>query len=130
VIRGGIETEGSMPAEENKAIVRRYVAEVWGKHNLAVVDELFAPEYTDLVAIHANTTGREGLKRNLIGFLDAFPDARVTVNDLIAEGDRVVWRWTLQGTHLGEFRGIPATGREITWTGMIIWRILEGHIVE
>jgi steroid delta-isomerase-like uncharacterized protein len=74
--------------------------------------------------------GREGVKQFFTYFFSAFPDLQLTVEDILAEGDRVVTRWTMRGSHHGEFFGIPATGRQVTVTGMDIWRIADGKAAE
>jgi predicted ester cyclase len=61
-------------------------------------------------------------------FWAAFPDGELFVEDVVAEGDRVAWRWTHRGTHRGEFMGIAGTGRSVTWTGITIWRVADGRI--
>lgn len=120
-----------MSVEENKAIVKRFVKEVLNERNLAVVDELCAADFV----WHApggleQVRGPERLKRLLTGFSTTFPDLRVTIEDLIAEGDKVVVRSTRTGTHRGEYRGIAATGKRATWTWVSIHRIVGGKIVE
>jgi steroid delta-isomerase-like uncharacterized protein len=117
-------------SEENKALVRLYADEVFNKRNYEVLDQIMAFNFLDHVAIHGKVGGREGFKQFLCLLHAAFPDGQVRVEDLIAEGDKVVWRWTLRGTHRGEFRGIAPTGKLVTWTGIIIWRMAEGQIVE
>jgi steroid delta-isomerase-like uncharacterized protein len=107
-----------MSVEENKAIVRRYIEEVLNNGNLGAVDELFAPEMHEMV------------KQIAASFLAAFPDRHETIEALVADGDRVVACWTWHGTHLGEFEGIPATGRQITRTGMAFYHLRGGKIIE
>ncbi len=119
-----------MPIEENKAIVRRYVDEVFNKGGWTALDDIMAPNYIDHVAFHSQKSSREAFKQTFSAFRAAFPDGVVKVEDVIAEDDRVVWRWSWLGTHQGEFRGIAPTDKQITWTGIIIWRIVEGQIVE
>jgi len=117
-----------MPAEANKAIVRRYLEAVWNERDLSLVEEVVAPTMVQHIA--GVTPGRAGVKQffGMIGA--AFPDARMTIEDVIAEGDRVAWRFTIHATHTGPFRGIPATGKAVTITGMNIARMAEGQIVE
>jgi steroid delta-isomerase-like uncharacterized protein len=116
-------------SERNKAQVRRVYEEVWSRGNLDVVDELAA---SDLV-IHASSQdiqGREDAKRYVAAFRAGFPDLHFTVEDQIAEGDKVVTRWTARGTHTGEFQGIPPTGREIKLAGTDFERLIDGKTVE
>ena len=117
-----------MSTEDNKALVRRWYEE-FNQRNLARVDELFTPDY---VYHNPPTTlhGREEFKQFLSLYLTAFPDARFTVEDELAEGDLVASRSTLRGTHQGEFMGIPPTGKPVTVTGMSIDRIVGGKFVE
>ena len=105
-----------MSASDNKAIVRRYFEEGLNQKNRAVLDELLADETL----------------RQLVTSTQAnpFPDLHRTVEDLIAEGDKVVARQTNRGTHLGDYMGIPATGKRVTFTAIAILRIADGKIVE
>ncbi len=119
-----------MSTEELKAIVRRYIEEVWNNGNLALIDELFAPDWINHTPSIGQTAGREGLKQLIAGFRAAAPDLHLTINDMIAAGDRVVTRWTAQGTHQGEVLGVPPTGKLITGTAIVIDRIVDGRIVE
>ncbi len=117
-----------MSTEDNKALVRRWY-EDFNQRNLARVDELFTPDY---VYHNPPTTlhGPEEFKQFLSLYLTAFPDARFTVEDELAEGDRVASRSTFHGTHQGEFMGIPPTGKPVTVTGIGIDRIVGGKFVE
>jgi steroid delta-isomerase-like uncharacterized protein len=120
-----------MSVDQNKEIVRRYSEQFWGSGDEAVADELFAEAIVDhSPAIPDQPPGREGEKRALAVFRSAFPDLRVTTEDIIAEGDKVVLRWTARGTHRGELPGLPATGQEATLKGIDILRLAEGRIVE
>jgi steroid delta-isomerase-like uncharacterized protein len=117
-----------MPTEDNKALVSYYIDEVWNKQNLAVIDDLIVEGYVQ--HIPGVPPGRAGVKQFFTLIRQAFPDARMTIEDLIAEGDRVVWRWTIRGTHTGTFRGIPPTNKPILITGMSILRVENGRFVE
>jgi steroid delta-isomerase-like uncharacterized protein len=118
-----------MSTENNKALVRRFYEEVFNQRNLALVDHLFT---TTHVFHNPPTTlhGREEFKQLLSVYITAFPDARFTVEDEIAEGERVASRYTFRGTHQGELMGIPPTGKPVTVTGMIINRIVNGKSEE
>ncbi len=116
-----------MSVEENKAIFRRIVEEGFNKGNLAIVDELVA---TDHVNHTDNVRGPEEYKQFITVYRTAFPDLHMTVEDQIAEGDKVVNRWTSRGTHKGDLMGIPPTGKQTTVTGMYVARIIGGKIVE
>jgi len=117
-------------AEDNKAMMRRWVEEGVNHGRLAAYDEVFA----DHVLSHAhNRVERRtlaDLRQGNVAVRAAFPDRHRTVDDLIAEGDRVVLRFTDRGTHLGEYAGYPPTGQPMTLTGILIWRVQEGKVVE
>lgn len=121
-----------MLSETNKTVSRRFFEEVFGKGKLNVLDEL-------IVKDHVNsgpgtppglTPGPEGTKQLVTMYRNAFPDLRFTIDEQIAEGDKVVTRWTGYGTHKGELVGIPATGKSSTVTGISIDRIVNGKIAE
>lgn len=116
--------------ESNRAIARRFFAEVWSGGSEAVAEELLAPTYVGHLAGNPEPLDRAGWFAFYRAFRQAFPDARFTVEDAIAEGDQVVLRLTMRGTHQGVFNGIPATGRAVTVSGVSIERIVEGRIVE
>lgn len=115
---------------ENKALVRRFYEEVWGNHSLDALDELVTTDAVDHELPPGLPPGREGMKAFLGMFLSAFPDTKMTVEDALAEGDKVATRWSATGTHTGELMGIPATGKQINVTGLDINRISGGKIVE
>lgn len=118
-----------MSVEQNKALDRRYVGEVLDKGNLAVIDEIMAPNYVGHVPGFP-PSDREGDKQLIAMFRAAFPDLHFTLEDQIGEGDKVVHRLTGRGTHKGEFQGIPPTGKQVTVTGININRFAEGKVVE
>jgi predicted ester cyclase len=123
--------EQTMSAEENKLAERRLYEEVWNKRNLAAIDELIAP---NVVEHNPNTPsqgpGLEGYRQSIESILTTFPDMKVTLEDLIAEGDKVVARWRASGTHLGEGATIPPTNKQVTITGIDILRYEGGKRVE
>jgi steroid delta-isomerase-like uncharacterized protein len=114
-------------SEQNKVIARRCIEELFNRGNYAVVDELFASDY---IGYPDRIVGPKGVKQAVTTLRHAFPDVRLIVEDLIAEGDRIVIRWTAHGTHEGEYEGIPATGKQATVTGIYIERIANGKFVE
>src|SRR5437868_2420168 len=119
-----------MSTEENKAIVRRFV-QVWGKGSLNTVDELAAPNLSVSYPLLPETVhGPEAFKQVLLMVRSGLPDADASIEDEIAEGDKVVVRWRMGGTHTGELMGIPPTGKQVTWTGITIYRLTDGKIVE
>jgi steroid delta-isomerase-like uncharacterized protein len=116
-------------SEENKRIARKVFEDVLTERNLAVVDEFVATDYvghTPLLELH----GPEGAKQFDAMLHQAFPDLEITVEDQIAEGDKVATRWTARGTHEGEFQNIPPTGRRVEFSGIAIFRIADGEFVE
>jgi steroid delta-isomerase-like uncharacterized protein len=120
-----------MSSEGDEAIVRRLFEEAWSKGNLAVIDEVIAPNYVNhSPLVPGLPPGSEGVKLSTQGLRNAFPDIHYTIEDMIAEGDKVVTRWIARGTHKGEFLGIPATGKEGEATGISIMRVVGAKIVE
>ena len=121
-----------MSTEQNKTIVRRYWEEVWNQGNLAVVDELIAADFDGHPAPSDADFGRGPAgQKQLVGlYRGAFPDLRMTIDDMVGDGERVVLRWTARGTNTGEMMGMPATGKPSTVTGIVINRLAAGKIVE
>jgi steroid delta-isomerase-like uncharacterized protein len=119
-----------MSTEENKALYRRWFEEVVSGGNLALVDELLASDYVLHFPGVPAPVDREGHKQLVMMFRTGFPDWNETVEDVIAEGDKVVIRVTGRGTHQGGFQGIPPTGNRVTATGVGIGRIEDGRITE
>jgi len=117
-------------SEENKAIARRFFKEVWNEGNLSAIDELAAANYEDHNQPPGMPSGIEGVKQTIAMYQTAFPDTRMTVEDEFAQGDRVVIRWTARGTHTGELMGIPPTGKQVTVTGIDVYRVAGGKLVE
>jgi steroid delta-isomerase-like uncharacterized protein len=105
-------------------IARRFVAGAWNAGNLALVDDLIHRDYV----VPGVGAGPEAVKKNIITFRTGFPDLQWVIEDVIAEGDKVVLRLTLHGTHLGEFHGIPATGKQVTMQEIVIWEVRDGQI--
>ena len=120
-----------MSAEEDKALARRVIEEMFNKGNLDVADELLAPEYVDHdPAMPEDVRGPEGFKEYVRAYRSAFSDLHIRIEDQIAEGDKVVTRWTGTGTHDGDLAGIAPTGNQVTLPGMEIVRISGGKLVE
>jgi steroid delta-isomerase-like uncharacterized protein len=116
-------------AEENKALVRRFVEEFWNEGNTATADELMAID----AEIHMPTgevVNLDELKSFAAAWRGSFPDWHSTFEELIAEGDRVAERWTGRGTHRGELQGIAPTGKRVEAPGSVFYRIVGGKIVE
>ena len=119
-----------MQTEENKALMHRFYEEI-SKGNLAVVDELIAADVVEHSSfVPEQAPGRQGTLELFTMIRAAFPDLRVTVEDMVAEGDKVVARGTFGGTHKGEFMGIAPTGKQITIGVIEIVRIAGGKMVE
>lgn len=119
-----------MSAEENKALVRRYVEEVVNQGNLDLLDEIFAPGFVEYGADTDQVSGVEDSKQFFDMLRSGFPDFQGTIEDLFAEGDKVVLRFTFRGTHQGEFMGIAPTAKQVTMSGIDIFRIADGKVVE
>jgi len=115
--------------EKNKVVVRRLVESV-NTRNWALLDEVMAPDYVDHYALPGQKSGREGYREAFISTTNAFPDFQFTIEDMIAEGDKVVVRMTFSGTHKGEFAGISPTNKRVTYTHIRILRIVGGKFVE
>jgi steroid delta-isomerase-like uncharacterized protein len=119
-----------MSAETNKSILRRFFVELFNSGDLGVADEIVALNYVNHNAAPGETPGRDGLKEFVTLLRTAFPDLQFTIEDQIAEGDKVVTRFTVTGTHQGEFAGIPATGKPIQVMCTNIHRVTGGQIEE
>ncbi len=121
-----------MDLEANRVAVRRFVEEVQSQHRLDLVDELFDPDYIDH-AVPVGMPPAQGtgyFKQFFTMMLQAMPDARATIHDQIAEGDKVTTRKTFHGTHQGEFMGIPPTGKEVELLVIDIFRVTGGKLSE
>ena len=118
-----------MSTEQDKMLARRLFEEIWNSKNLAVMDELVAPNFVFHNAVKT-LYGPEDYKRFAMSYHNAFPEARFTVEDVIAEGDTVALRWVARGAHSGELLGIPPTGKQVTVSGITITLISNGKSVE
>ena len=119
-------------AFENKARILRYWEEVWNQRKLALVEAFTAPEYRDHTP-HRTTEVRPGAvghTQSIVDCLTAFPDLEVAIEELIAEGDLVMVRTTWRGTHQGPFWEIPPTGRPVSCSSIVIFRLAFGQLVE
>jgi steroid delta-isomerase-like uncharacterized protein len=116
-----------MTTDDNKALVQRFFEEVINQRNLAALDQFAHPGGVN----HTVPPGMPQESNQFLGqYLNAFPDVKATVEDLMADGDKVVARVSYRGTHQGAFRGIPPTGKQIAVTGINIFRIANGKLVE
>jgi predicted ester cyclase len=115
-------------SEANKALVRRVIEELFTKHNLALIDEFF-PDCVYRAPGVGELRG-EAYRQFLTQVLAAFPEGRWTVEDQVAESDKVVTRWSFTGIHRGDLMGIAPTGKQVTTSGVMIDRIVGGKIAE
>ena len=121
-----------MSAEDNKALCRRFFQELWIQKNLAVADELLAANFVDHTpgSPPGLPPGPAGHQQFAVLYFTAFPDIRAIIEDMVAEGDKVVTRWRVQGTNTGSLFGMPATNKSATFMGVTINRIADGKIAE
>lgn len=122
--------EDVMTTEENKAIYREFLEEVFNKGRLDKLDEFLDPEYVFRDAPLGTPEGPEAIKQVVSMFRSAFPDLKITIEELVAEGDKVCARSTTRGTHQGVLFGVPATGKAVTMKGLTMVRISDGRLVE
>jgi steroid delta-isomerase-like uncharacterized protein len=116
-------------SEENKRIVKRLVKEAWTGKNVGAVDELVSEDYVEY-APFGTLRGIGDYKEGIQMFNSAFPDLKIKVEDMLAEGDRVAFRMTATGTHKGSFMDVPGSGAKVTFSGIDITRIEDGKVVE
>jgi steroid delta-isomerase-like uncharacterized protein len=118
-------------SEHNKAIVRRLFTELWNNGNLSVADEVFAPNYAHYDPSTPDFgRGPDSEKKRAALYRAAFPDLHLTIEDVIAEGETVMTRWSCRGSHKGDLNGIAPTGKHITISGVTVARVSNGKIVE
>lgn len=120
-----------MSTEENKALIRLIIEEALNNKNLSLLDEHFSPDYIMYAHGGEGLKGLEAFKQFITLFTNAFPDFHQTINDIIAEGDKVTCRITLTGTHTGsDFMGKAPTGKHFTYSAIAIYRIAGGKCTE
>jgi len=119
-----------MAAEQNKILLRRYVEEVWEKQNLDAIDDFLSPFYKRHRSPNTPALTREGQRQLLSQFRTAFPDIQITIEEIIAEDDRIAFRSTMRGTHQAEFLGIAPTGKKITVSLLDMIHIENGKFIE
>ncbi len=119
-----------MSTEKNKTTIRRVFKEVFNKGTLAMIPELIAPNYVFRSPLGMEFKGPEGFKQMVTISRTAFPDLRLTIDDILAEGDMVAIRYTLRGSHKGDFGGIAPTGKQLEITGALFVRLAGGKEVE
>jgi steroid delta-isomerase-like uncharacterized protein len=116
--------------DEHKAIIGEHVEVLFNQHRLDRTGETVAADYLDHAPLPGQMPGLAGARQKWAAYLAAVPDLHATIEELVAEGDKVAVRWTVQGTHQGELLGVPATGRPAVFRGISIYRLAKGKIVE
>lgn len=130
-IRGMIRDKAYALGDQNRALARRYFEEVWNAGNLGLIDELFTPDYVDHDPMHREVPpGPTGAHEIVNLYRGAFPDSQFQIEEQVSEGDRVVTRWTVTGTHTGPLLGVAPTGKRVTVSGISMNRIAGGKIAE
>jgi steroid delta-isomerase-like uncharacterized protein len=119
-----------MSPEENKALVRRFVEAIFNRGMLDRLSAFIALDAVEHIAFLGDERGIDGMKEEYALLLLAFPNLHFTVDTIVAEADMVAWRWTMHGTHEGNYRQYPATGREVTMKGVSLERIAGDKIME
>ena len=119
-----------MSAEENKAAVQRFGEEAFNNGDLSSSEELIADDIVDHDPAPGQAPGREGIEEFVTMMRSAFPDLQTTIDEIIAEGDYVAFRYTIEGTHQGEFMGVAPTGNRVSVTAMEMLRFADGKMVD
>ena len=120
-----------MSAEQNEALVRRHFDESWNQQDDDAVDEIFAEDFVGYSSGSSDPIrGREGVKQSLDGYLSAFPNLQMTIEELVADDDKVAVRWFAEGTHNGDLLGMPPTGKSVEVGGIDIFTIVDEQIRE
>lgn len=114
-----------MALEQNKAVARSFIEEILGKGNFELLHNITTDTYLD-----HNLPSGVTPRQSITAFRAGFPDAQVTVNEVIAEGDKSVVRWTMQGTNSGQFYGMPPTGKTVKMSGISMYRLADGKLAE
>jgi len=124
----GLDREEMSTTESNKAVIGRFIEEVINQNRMDRADDLVVEDFVELDPFPGQRPGREGLKEVLGMMRTAFPDIHWMVDEMVAEGDTVVTRFTWKGTHRGEFLGVPATGKGVTVKGVVIDQLADGKM--
>lgn len=119
-----------MSTETNKAIILRMVQQVWNEGRIDLVEEFFEEDYVELIVGQPPRTGYELVRQGVELMRNTFPDFVLSIGEQLGEGDRIATRWTMTGTHQGEFYGIPPTGKQINQSGATFYRLSNGRISE
>jgi steroid delta-isomerase-like uncharacterized protein len=116
--------------EQNKALMRKYIEEAWNKGDLDFIDKNFSADFVNHGTFPGQSTDRDGVKWVISNIRNAIPNVHFTIEDMIAEGDKVVTRWLAKGTHKGDFMGTKPTGNKISVSATVIDRIKDGKVIE
>jgi steroid delta-isomerase-like uncharacterized protein len=119
-----------MSLEDNKEVIRAYVETIFNQQQVDRADELVAADYLDHAALPGQAPGLQGARKKWAMYLAGIPDLRVSIEDLVAEGDKVAVRRSYEGTHQGELLGVPPTGKHVQIGGISIFRLAQGKITE
>ncbi len=119
-----------MSVEANKAAVERFGGEAFNNGDLSSSEELIAPDIVDHDPAPGQAPGREGIEQFVNTIRTAFPDLETTIDEMIGEGDYVAFRYTIEGTHQGEFMGVAPTGKRVSVTAMEMLRFADGKMVD
>jgi steroid delta-isomerase-like uncharacterized protein len=117
-------------SEQNKNVIRKLVDGVWIRRDMAVFDATFSDQFVDRTPRPGMDPGKTAFKQMVMGVQAAFSEDHTSLDDMVAEGDKVAWRWTYRGKNTGSFMGMPPTGKHVTFGGFTIDRIVNGQIVE
>jgi len=115
----------------NKALIQRLYEEVWNNRRFEVINEIISPSHAlQAPNVGGTAVGPEAYKRQVLRLLAGYPDLRWTIEDLIAEEDKVVACWSMSGTHKGEYLGVPATNKKVSFDGITIHHVTNGKIMD
>jgi steroid delta-isomerase-like uncharacterized protein len=117
-------------AQDPKAVVRRFIDEVWNNRNPTAAEEVMAEDFVWRTPTLGTQSGRAQALAVLAEMRTAFPDMEMGVAEMIGEGDTVVTHWRTTATHGGPYRGVAPTGEPVTWSGLVLNRVVDGRIVE
>ena len=117
-------------SEDNKAVVRRIVEEVWNGKKHDMIDEFYAADFVNVDPNSPEVKNLEQFKQWVAAMNAGFPDEQVTIEDMVAEGDKVAKQFSVKSTHTGEFMGIPPTNKKTNMSGITIYRIVDGKVKE
>lgn len=116
-------------SETNKALARQVIEQLWNQKDGAVIDQLYAQNYSGHTP-DGELQGRAGARQHHNRYITAFPDTQIAIDDMVAEGDKVVILWTATGTHRGELAGIAPTGNRVNVSGSLVMRFAGGQVIE